>query len=129
MTCKPNGFAAVLIDLCLQGACANEAAMGKNFKHMTDAEIRLAQNWRAEGMPLSECGRLMGRSPETIRLNTTPALLRKRAGKIKGRPGLINAKKLDRIMVRPLGLWHASAQRSLWQWQRKWSRWQIAAGK
>ena len=66
-------------------------------KHLTAIQIRMAQRWRSEGKGLTECAELLDCSRETVRQHTTPALLKKKAGKHKGRPALINEAKFQKI--------------------------------
>jgi hypothetical protein len=73
--------------------------MGKGFTHMASCEIALAQRLRQQGQSLGSIAEALGRSKEAVRENTTPALIKKKGMKAKGRPRLITEKKFEVIMA------------------------------
>ena len=73
--------------------------MVKGYKQITPTEIDLANKWRQQGKSLGVVAALLGRSKEAVRENTTPAIVKKKAMKVKGRPPLITDAKFEKIRV------------------------------
>ena len=82
-----------------QPAPAHRFTMAKGFAHMSASEIDVALHLRQHGKSLGDIAGLLGRSKEAIRENTTPALVKKKSLKTKGRPQLITDNKFAVIMA------------------------------
>ena len=71
--------------------------MVKGYKQMSQTEISLAKKWRQQGKSLRAVAELLGRNKEAVREQTTPAIVKKKAMKVKGRPRLIPNEKFQKI--------------------------------